>query len=255
MLCVGSSWLVSLSSNTVSYGLLSFSTYNWGHTGNCGNCGNTGYCFLLSNLVSGQSTLIFIYSTYTDRHLFGFSFCSNSRSARFPWELSVCSCILCKIHIQFASWTSVQISNIDYKYLPAWQPQVQSPPVPFRSVPSSSFHFPLDMLECCCFYIKLQLCLWLDAYMYICIYDFICPTAVSMCVCVFLLITEIIKISLLCIIADFSSVCSGLPIYELVLLDWVFKWQASSELQCSTYKNTYIYVYILATICYNIQYL
>lgn len=83
----------------------------------------------------------------------------------------------------------------------------------------SPVHSPLNMLECCCFYIKLQLCLTL------CICDFICPTAAHTrththrlymyiyiclreCVC-FLLITGIIKISSLCIIADFSSVCPG----------------------------------------------
>lgn len=84
--------------------------------------------------------------------------------------------------------------------------------------------------------------------MYIYVILFAQLQCMRLCVCVcFLLITEIIKISLLCIIADFSSVCSGLPIYELVLLDWVFKWQASSELHCSTYKNTYIYVCIYAS--------
>lgn len=75
-------------------------------------------------------------------HIFGFLFIKIRLSC-------VCVCILCKIHIQFASWTSVQISNIDYKYLLACQPEV---------------HSALDMLECCCFYIKLQLC----------VCDFIC---------------------------------------------------------------------------------
>lgn len=83
-------------------------------------------------------------------------------------------------------------------------------------------------------------------YIYIYVILFAQLQCMRVCVC-FLLITEIIKISLLCIIADFSSVCSGLPIYELVLLDWVFKWQASSELHCSTYKNTYIYIRIYAS--------
>jgi len=88
-------------------------------------------------------TVWYTYCTLTHTRIFGFFVHHDDHS--------VSVCILCKIHIQFASWTSVQISNIDYKYLLACQPEV---------------HSPLNMFECCCFYIKLQLC----------IYDFIYST-------------------------------------------------------------------------------
>lgn len=129
------------------------------------------------NLVSGQSTLIFIYSTYTHthtlrsshrhRHLFGFfvhtqdqPVCSTSISAC----VRVCVCVyfmqnpysICQLNI---------CANIKY-----WL-QILACLAARSPVQSSSVHSPLDMLECCCFYIKLQLCLTL------CTCDFICPTA------------------------------------------------------------------------------
>lgn len=155
--CVGSSRLVSPWRNTVSYGPVSFSTFDWGHWQRLRRaaCGMWCAASLAAafNLVSGQSTLIFIYSTYSahththpychrHRHLFGFFVHTQDQPVCYTSiSVCVCACILCKIHIQFASWTSVQISNIDYKYLPAWQPEVQSIP---HLICSSAVAFTLN---------------------------------------------------------------------------------------------------------------
>lgn len=105
--CVGSSRLVSPWRNTVSYGPVSFSTFDWGHWQRLRRaaCGMWCAASLAAafNLVSGQSTLIFIYSTYSahththpychrHRHLFGFFVHTQDQPVCYT-SISVCVCV------------------------------------------------------------------------------------------------------------------------------------------------------------------
>lgn len=136
------------------------------------------------NLVSGQSILIFIYSTYTHTHThtaaFIWLFCSYSRSARSPYEqlpVSVNVCV-CGCGVFYAK----SIFNLPAEHLCKYQilttntcllGSPKSSPFP-HLICSSAVAFTLN-----CNYV------WLCAYTWFYLPNCSTDTYISMRVCVF----------------------------------------------------------------------